>query len=141
MIGKGVLPAMYWTARAQPLAGGSMLAAARGANRSFLLIATTALAASAVLIFAIMSIRSAAALAIMKSEFISSVTHELKTPLSSIRLASETLVRGRYRSRSVIVQYAELLLNEVSRLTRTIDNLLSITRIQQVIKQLISKRT
>jgi signal transduction histidine kinase len=132
MLERQILPTRYWTARAQPLAAGSMLVAARGAGRSFLLIAATALAASIALIFAIISIRSAAALAVMKSEFISSVTHELKTPLSSIRLASETLVRGRYRSQSVIVQYAELLLNEVSRLTRTIDNLLSITRIQEV---------
>jgi signal transduction histidine kinase len=132
LIGREIQSTRYWTARAQPLAGGSMLEAARGASRSFLLIVVMALAASAALTFAIMSIRAAAALAIMKSEFVSSVTHELKTPLSSIRLASETLVRGRYRSQSVIVQYAELLLNEVSRLTRTIDNLLSITRVQDV---------
>ncbi|HEX5430316.1 MAG TPA: HAMP domain-containing sensor histidine kinase, partial [Bryobacteraceae bacterium] len=86
----------------------------------------------AALFFAIFSARAAAVLAAMKSEFISSVTHELKTPLSSIRLASETLVRGRYRSREVIVQYAEMLLNEVSRLTRTVDNLLAITRMHDV---------
>jgi signal transduction histidine kinase len=132
LIGKQIQSTRYWTASAQPLAGGSMLEAARGASRSFLLTAAMALAASVALVFAIMSIRAAAAVAIMKSEFVSSVTHELKTPLSSIRLASETLVRGRYRSQNVIVQYAELLLNEVSRLTRTIDNLLAITRVQDV---------
>jgi signal transduction histidine kinase len=127
-----VVPLLYWTARAQPLEGESMVAAARSASRTFVLIGVTALAASLALIFAIISARDAAALAAMKSEFVSSVTHELKTPLSSIRLASETLVRGRYRSQEFIVQYAELLLNEVSRLTRTIDNLLSITRVQDV---------
>jgi signal transduction histidine kinase len=127
-----VVPVRYWTARAQPLQGESMLDAARGARRTFILIAVAALAASIALILAIISARAAAVLAAMKSEFVSSVTHELKTPLSSIRLASETLVRGRYRSQDVIVEYARLLLNEVSRLTRTVDNLLAITRVQDV---------
>ena len=58
----------------------------------------------------------------MKSEFVSAVTHELKTPLSSIRLVSETLARGRFRSPEKVPEYATLLLNEVSRLTRTVDN-------------------
>lgn len=127
-----IVPVRYWTARAQPLQGESMLVAAEGARRTFILIAIAALAASIALIFAIISARAAAVLAAMKSEFVSSVTHELKTPLSSIRLASETLVRGRYRSQDVIVQYAGILLNEVSRLTRTVDNLLSITRVHDV---------
>jgi signal transduction histidine kinase len=131
-VGHQIVPNRYWMARAQPFQGESMLVAARGSRRTFVLIAITALAAGVALFFAIISVRAAAALAAMKSEFVSSVTHELKTPLASIRLASETLVRGRYHSCDVIVQYAELLLNEVSRLTRTIDNLLSITRVQDV---------
>jgi signal transduction histidine kinase len=130
--GNKIVPVRYWTARAQPLQSESMVVAARGGTRTLVLIAVTALAATIALIFAILSARAAAVLAAMKSEFVSSVTHELKTPLSSIRLASETLVRGRYRSQDVIVQYAELLLKEVSRLTRTVDNLLSITRVQDV---------
>lgn len=126
------VPVRYWIAEAKPIRGESMLVAARGASRTVILIAVTALAASVALIFAIISARAAAVLAAMKSEFVSSVTHELKTPLSSIRLVSETLVRGRYHSQEVIVECAELLLNEVSRLTRTIDNLLSMSRVQDV---------
>lgn len=128
---KEMVPVRYWTARAEPFKGESVLAA-RGTSRTLILIAVMALAASIALIFAIISARAAAVLAAMKAEFVSSVTHELKTPLSSIRLASETLVRGRYRSQDMIVEYAELLLNEVSRLTRTVDNLLAITRVQDV---------
>ena len=127
-----IVPVRSWTARAQPLQDESMLVAARGARRTYILITIAALAASIALIFAIISARAAALLAAMKSEFVSSVTHELKTPLSSIRLASETLVRGRYQSQDVIVQYAGILLNEVSRLTRTVDNLLSIARVHDV---------
>jgi signal transduction histidine kinase len=68
----------------------------------------------------------------MKSEFVSAVTHELKTPLSSIRLVSETLARGRFRSPEKVAEYASLLLNEVSRLTRTVDNLLTVSRVQDI---------
>jgi signal transduction histidine kinase len=56
----------------------------------------------------------------------------LKTPLSSIRLVSETLARGRFRSTEKVTEYASLLLNEVSRLTRTVDNLLAVSRVQDI---------
>src|SRR5262249_37080100 len=76
--------------------------------------------------------RSAAKLASMKSDFVSAVTHELKTPLASIRLVSETLARGRFRSPEKVPEYASLLLTEVSRLTRTVDNLLTVSRVQDI---------
>jgi signal transduction histidine kinase len=126
------LPIRYWTARIDAVEDKSMIVAAAGAGRTFTLISIATLAATIALISAVRSARAAALLAAMKSEFVSTVTHELKTPLSSIRLASETLVRGRYRSPDVIVQYAELLLKDASRLTRTVDNLLAITRVQDV---------
>jgi len=126
------LPVRYWTARAEAIEDSSMLAAARGSRRTFMLISVAAVVTGIALILAIRAARAAAVLATMKSEFVSAVTHELKTPLSSIRLASETLVRGRYRSQEVIAEYAGILLSEVSRLTRTVENLLSITRVQDV---------
>jgi signal transduction histidine kinase len=76
--------------------------------------------------------RSAAALATMKSEFVSAVTHELKTPISSIRLASETLARGRFRSAETVGEYATILMNEVGRLSRSVDNLLTLSRVQDI---------
>jgi signal transduction histidine kinase len=126
------VPIRYWTARAEAIEDKSLLVAADGAHRTFLLISIAALAATIAMILGIHSARASAQVAAMKSEFVSTVTHELKTPLSSIRLASETLVRGRYRSQEVITQYAELLLKDVSRLTRMVDNLLSITRLHDV---------
>lgn len=126
------LPARYWTARAEAVEDKSMLTAADGARRTYALISIAALAVTVALILGIRSARSEAMLAEMKSEFVSAVTHELKTPLSSIRLASETLSRGRYRSQEVIAQYAEMLLKDVSRLTHTVENLLAVARVQDV---------
>jgi signal transduction histidine kinase len=126
------LPARYWTARAQAAPDESILAAASGSRRTFLLISIAAAAAVIALLLTARAARSAALLATMKSDFVSAVTHELKTPLSSIRLVSETLARGRFRSPDKVAEYAALLLNEVSRLIRTVDNLLSVSRLQDI---------
>jgi signal transduction histidine kinase len=126
------LPVRYWTARTQAVPDESILAAASGARRAFVLISFAAAAAVVAVLLTARAARSAATLATMKSDFVSAVTHELKTPLSSIRLVSETLARGRFRSPEKVAEYASLLLNEVSRLTRTVDNLLTVSRIQDV---------
>jgi signal transduction histidine kinase len=120
-----------WTARTQS-ADESLPAAAIGARRTVILISLAAGAAIIALLLTVRAARSAAVLATMKSEFVSTVTHELKTPLSSIRLVSETLARGRFRTPEKVMEYATLLLNEVSRLTRTVDNLLTISRVQDI---------
>jgi signal transduction histidine kinase len=126
------LPVRYWTARTQAAPDESILAATSGARRTFVLISLAAAAAIIALLLTARAARSAAILASMKSDFVSAVTHELKTPLSSIRLTSETLARGRFRSSEKVSEYASLLLNEVSRLSRTIDNLLTVSRVQDI---------
>jgi signal transduction histidine kinase len=126
------LPVRYWVARAQAAPDESVLAAASGARRTFMLISCAAAAAIIALLLTARAARSAALVATMKSDFVSAVTHELKTPLSSIRLVSETLARGRFRSPEKVPEYASLLLNEVSRLTRTVDNLLTVSRVQDI---------
>ena len=45
---------------------------------------------------------------------------------------SETLAKGRFRSPEKVSEYATLLLNDVSRLTRTVDNLLTVSRVQDI---------
>ena len=126
------LPVRYWTARAQAGPDESILAAASGARRTFMLISFAAATAVVALLLTARAARSAALLATMKSDFVSAITHELKTPLSSIRLVSETLSRGRFHSVEKVPEYATLLLNEVSRLTRTVDNLLTVSRVQDI---------
>jgi signal transduction histidine kinase len=126
------LPVRNWTARAQIIGDESMLAATTGTRRTFLLISIAAAATIVALLLTVHAGRSAALLATMKSEFVSAVTHELKTPLSSIRLVSETLAKGRFRSPEKVSEYATLLLNDVARLGRTVDNLLTVSRVQDI---------
>jgi two-component system phosphate regulon sensor histidine kinase PhoR len=64
----------------------------------------------------------------MKSDFVAAVTHELKTPVASIRLVGDTLANGRYTSAKTVQEYAGLLSVEARRLGGSIDNLLTYAR-------------
>jgi len=67
----------------------------------------------------------------LKNDFIATVTHELKTPLASIRMFAETLREGRYEDQSQARRYLDLLVKENERLSRLIDNFLSFSRMER----------
>jgi two-component system phosphate regulon sensor histidine kinase PhoR len=68
----------------------------------------------------------------VRADFVSTVTHELKTPLSTIRAVGETLVRGRVKTDHDLKRYAQMLVGEERRLTRLVDNLLAYARVTDV---------
>lgn len=119
-----------WTARVR-LAGGSQLAASAtaGSSGAFLLLAAAALTTMAALVATARQMRAASELAVMKSEFVADVTHDLKAPLAVIQLIAETLGSGRYESPLRIVDYARLLQGETLKFSRLIDNVLSAARL------------
>ena len=82
----------------------------------------------AVLLVAIRKERRANAL---KSEFIANVSHELKTPLSLIRMFAELLALGRIRDNATSQEYGEIITRESDRLTSLIDNVLDFARIER----------
>ncbi len=67
----------------------------------------------------------------MKSEFISNVSHELKTPLSIISMFGEMLAQGRTKSSEQAHEYAEIIWRESVRLGRLIDNVLDFAKIER----------
>ncbi|MBN1482121.1 hypothetical protein EH223_07675 [candidate division KSB1 bacterium] len=71
----------------------------------------------------------------LRNDFVSNVTHELKTPLTSIRALAETLKFGRYRSKKEQQDYLDIIVNESERLTRLINNVLDFSRIEKGSKQ------
>jgi signal transduction histidine kinase len=102
---------------------------------AYLTLGVAALAAFALAVglgFTVRAIRSAAELAEMRAEFMSSVTHELKTPLASIQAMSETLSRGRLRDPDAQQQYAASVTQQAKRLGRLVNNLLAHSRITDV---------
>ena len=66
----------------------------------------------------------------MKSNFVSSVSHDLKTPLALIQLFAETLELGRLKSTERAHEYYRIINSEARKLTRLINNLLDFSRIE-----------
>lgn len=89
---------------------------------------------SLVVIFGLIVIIVAAArerrLAMLKSEFVANVSHELKTPLSLVRMFSEMLLSGR-AAKEKQQQYLEIIVSESERLSALIDNVLDFARMER----------
>jgi len=67
----------------------------------------------------------------LKNDFIATVTHELKTPLASMRVLVDTLLEGRYQNQQQVEEYLQLVSKENARLTRLIDNFLTFSRMER----------
>ncbi|MCJ7544953.1 MAG: HAMP domain-containing histidine kinase [Phycisphaerae bacterium] len=67
----------------------------------------------------------------LKNDLIATVSHELKTPLSSMRLLIDTLLEDRYRDIEQAREYFALISKENERLTRLIDNFLNFSRMER----------
>lgn len=89
---------------------------------------TTVVAGLAILGLAIRRERRANEL---KSDFISNVSHELKTPLSIITMFGEMLANNRTKSPEQATEYAEIIWRESTRLSRLIDNVLDFAKIER----------
>jgi len=66
-----------------------------------------------------------------KTSFVSNVSHELKTPLTSIRLCAEMLSEGRAKDDAAKNRYLGVITKESERLTRLVDNVLDFGRLEQ----------
>ena len=71
------------------------------------------------------------ALARQKTDFVSNVSHELKTPLTSIRMFSELLADGRVLDEEKQHSYLRIITAETARLTRLINNVLDFSRMER----------
>ncbi len=69
--------------------------------------------------------------AIRRSNFASAVSHELKTPLTSIRMYGEMLRDGIVLEEGRRLEYYETITSEAERLTRLIDNVLEFSRLER----------
>ncbi|MFA5385815.1 MAG: ATP-binding protein [Eubacteriales bacterium] len=67
----------------------------------------------------------------MRTEFVANVSHELRTPLTSIRGFLETLLEGKVEDQATIRRFLEIINRETARLTRLIDDLLNLSKIEE----------
>lgn len=76
-------------------------------------------------------VRREVQIAEMKSQFVSSVSHELKTPLTAIRMFAETLLLDRTKDTAAQAEYLDTIVNESQRLTRLLNNVLDFSKVEQ----------
>ncbi|MEP6811074.1 MAG: HAMP domain-containing sensor histidine kinase, partial [Chthoniobacterales bacterium] len=104
---------------------------AQGVRRTLVLLIAAALAA---IVFGGWTVfadaRRQLALAQKKTDFVSNVSHELKTPLTSIRMFAEML-QGENVIAEKRPQYLRIIMAEAERLTRLINNVLDFARLER----------
>jgi signal transduction histidine kinase len=83
------------------------------------------------------AIRREAQTARMQSEFVSTVSHEFRSPLTSMRQLSELLSEGRVQSERRRQLYYETLVKETTRLQRLIESLLNFGRMEAGARQYV----
>lgn len=66
----------------------------------------------------------------MKNDFVSHVSHELKTPLASINGYAEMLVDGEAQDEETVVEFCRIIQSQADRLNRLIEDILNISRIE-----------
>ncbi len=67
----------------------------------------------------------------MKSNFVSSVSHELRAPVASVRLMAESLERGKISETPKQHEYFRFIVQECRRLSSLVENVLDFSRIEQ----------
>jgi signal transduction histidine kinase len=66
-----------------------------------------------------------------KSSFVSNVSHELKTPLTTIRMYAELLAQGLVTEPEKKNRYLRVIVSEAERLTRLVNNVLGFSRLER----------
>jgi signal transduction histidine kinase len=85
--------------------------------------------------FMVRTIRRELEVARMKADFVSTVSHEFRSPLTGIRQLGEMLSRGRVTEPSKRQQYYDLIVYESDRLARLVENVLDFSRMEDGRKQ------
>ncbi len=101
----------------------------KGSRRVLIMLATGIIGVGLVLVW--LAIRAERRASRMKSDFIANVSHELKTPLSLIRMFGEMVATGRHRGEEAAREYGGIITRESDRLSHLIDNVLDFSRIER----------
>jgi signal transduction histidine kinase len=105
---------------------------ARGRRNSYLSIALVAIGAIALAVAMIGgTVRRQARLASLKTDLVSAVSHELKTPLASMRLLVDALLQDERLDPGKTRDYLQLMAVENARLSRLIENFLTFSRLER----------
>jgi signal transduction histidine kinase len=82
-------------------------------------------------VLAVRLVRRQAALARLKNDLAATVSHELKTPLASMRVLVDTLLNAEKLDEQTAREYLQLIARENERLSRLIHNFLTFSRMER----------
>lgn len=68
----------------------------------------------------------------IRKDFVANVSHELRTPITSIKGFSETLLYGAYKNEDTLLSFLEIIHKESNRLQMLINDLLDLSKVEQV---------
>ncbi|SED43194.1 two-component system, OmpR family, phosphate regulon sensor histidine kinase PhoR [Tenacibaculum sp. MAR_2010_89] len=85
----------------------------------------------AVFTFIILSIIKEKKLAMLKKDFVNNMTHELKTPITNISVASDAIRNRNDMDNQKLKKYADIIYNENTRLHNLVDTVLQISTIEK----------
>ncbi len=122
----------HWEAALYLMRPEQLQESARGYRRTLIFLIMSSLGAIAcggwLVVF---DARRQLALAQQKTDFVSNVSHELKTPLTSIRMFAELMQNGRAETAGKAPQYLRIIMVEAERLTRLINNVLDFAKLER----------
>jgi len=115
------------------MASGEQLAAAVQRRRvlEMVLVGLSSLVVISGLIVVVMAADRERKLSNLKSDFVANVSHELKTPLSLVRMFGELLQSGRVESEEKRRQYLQIIVGESERLAALIENVLDFAKVER----------
>lgn len=126
----GIYGGLLATVSLRPEAAESLLIGGLPGSRLPTIIGLLILA-SGLVIAALLQIRREQELSLLRTDFVSSVSHQLRTPLAQIRMFGETLLLGRVRNEEERKRSLEIIVKESRRLTHQVDNVLVFSRAQR----------
>lgn len=133
VVGRRFPSTLYeWRLQVAPKA--APLLQAKGRTRRYNEVALIGLSLAVILVGALFLLYAAdkeRRLNALKSDFIANVSHELKTPLSVVRMFTELLLTKRVRDERKQQQYLELIGSESERLTGLIENVLDFAALER----------
>jgi two-component system, OmpR family, phosphate regulon sensor histidine kinase PhoR len=106
-------------------------AVARRRVQEMVLVGLSGLVAVAGLIVVLVAAVRERKLSNLKSDFVANVSHELKTPLSLVRMFGELLQSGRVDGDEKRRQYLQIIVSESERLAALIDNVLDFAKVER----------
>ncbi|MBM4357179.1 MAG: HAMP domain-containing histidine kinase [Deltaproteobacteria bacterium] len=98
---------------------------------TFGLVGLAAVVVIAATIALVRAARQERRLAGLKGDFVANVSHELKTPLASVRMFGEMLLTGRVPNDDKRREYLQIIVGESERLTALIDNVLDFAKVER----------